>query len=36
VPVAVIVATGPRLGVDVIVTADARWKGIEKVTVVGQ
>jgi predicted nucleic acid-binding protein len=35
-PDAVIVATGLRLGVDVIVTADARWKGIEKVTVVDQ
>ena len=33
-PDAVIVATGLRLGVDVILTADARWKGIEKVAVV--
>ena len=33
-PDAVIVATGLRLGADVIVTADAGWKGIEKVTVV--
>ncbi len=31
---AVIVATGLRLGADVILTADARWKGIEKVAVV--
>jgi hypothetical protein len=30
----VIVATGMRLEADVIVTADARWKGIEKVRVV--
>jgi hypothetical protein len=30
----VIVATGLRLGADVIVTAAARWKGIEKVMVV--
>jgi predicted nucleic acid-binding protein len=34
-PDAVIVATGLRLGADVILTADARWKGIEKVAVVG-
>ena len=33
-PDAVIVATGLRLGADVILTADARWKGIEKVAVV--
>ena len=33
-PDAVIVATGLRLGADVILTADSRWKGIEKVTVV--
>lgn len=33
-PDAVIVATGLRLDADVIVTADARWRGIEKVTVV--
>jgi predicted nucleic acid-binding protein len=33
-PDAVIVATGLRLGADVILTADARWKGIERVTVV--
>jgi predicted nucleic acid-binding protein len=33
-PDAVIVATGLRLGVDVILTADARWKGIERVAVV--
>ena len=33
-PDAVIVATGLRLGADVILTADARWKGIETVTVV--
>ena len=33
-PDAVIVATGLRLEADVIVTADARWQGIEKVTVV--
>ena len=33
-PDAVVVATGLRLGADVIVTADARWKGIEKVMVV--
>ncbi len=33
-PVAVTVATGLRLGADVILTADARWKGIEKVAVV--
>jgi predicted nucleic acid-binding protein len=33
-PDAVIVATGLRLGADVIMTADARWKGIEKVAVV--
>jgi predicted nucleic acid-binding protein len=33
-PDAVIVATGMRLEADVIVTADARWKGIEKVRVV--
>jgi hypothetical protein len=30
----VIVATGLRLQADVIVTADARWKGIETVKVV--
>ena len=29
-----IVATGLRVGADVILTADARWRGIEKVTVV--
>jgi predicted nucleic acid-binding protein len=34
-PDAVIVATGLRLGADVILTADARWKGVEKVAVVG-
>jgi predicted nucleic acid-binding protein len=34
-PDAVIVATGLLLGADVILTADARWKGIEKVAVVG-
>ena len=34
-PDAVIVATGLRLGAEVILTADARWKGIEKVAVVG-
>jgi predicted nucleic acid-binding protein len=34
-PDAVIVATGLQLGADVILTADARWKGIEKVAVVG-
>lgn len=33
-PDAVIVATGLRLGADVILTADASWKGIEKVAVV--
>jgi predicted nucleic acid-binding protein len=33
-PDAVIVATGLRLGADVILTADAGWKGIEKVAVV--
>jgi predicted nucleic acid-binding protein len=33
-PDAVILATGLRLGADVILTADARWKGIEKVAVV--
>jgi predicted nucleic acid-binding protein len=33
-PDAVIVATGMRLDADVIVTADARWKGIERVLVV--
>jgi predicted nucleic acid-binding protein len=33
-PDAVIVATGMRLEADVIVTADARWKGIERVLVV--
>jgi predicted nucleic acid-binding protein len=33
-PDAVIVATGLRLQADVIVTADARWKGIETVRVV--
>jgi predicted nucleic acid-binding protein len=33
-PDAVIVATGLRHGADVIVTADARWKGIEKVIVI--
>jgi predicted nucleic acid-binding protein len=33
-PDAVIVATGLRVGADVIVTTDSRWKGIEKVTVV--
>lgn len=33
-PDAVIVATGLRLEADVIVTADARWKGIERVMVV--
>jgi predicted nucleic acid-binding protein len=33
-PDAVIVATGLRLRADVIVTADARWKGIETVKVV--
>jgi predicted nucleic acid-binding protein len=33
-PDAVIVATGLRLQADVIVTADARWKGIETVKVV--
>jgi hypothetical protein len=30
----VIVATGLHLGADVILTADARWKGIERVQVV--
>jgi hypothetical protein len=30
----VIVATGLRLEADVIVTADARWKGIPRVVVV--
>ena len=34
-PDAVIVATGLRLGASVILTADARWKGIEKVKVIG-
>ncbi|HTE68428.1 MAG TPA: PIN domain-containing protein [Actinomycetes bacterium] len=34
-PDAVIVATGLRLEAAVIVTADARWKGIETVRVVG-
>ncbi|HEV2871974.1 MAG TPA: PIN domain-containing protein [Actinomycetota bacterium] len=34
-PDAVIVATGLRLGADVILTADAGWKGIERVTFVG-
>jgi predicted nucleic acid-binding protein len=34
-PDAVILATG-LLRADVIVTADARWKGVERVTVVGQ
>jgi predicted nucleic acid-binding protein len=33
-PDAVIVATGQRLEADVIVTADARWKGIPRVVVV--
>ena len=33
-PDAVTVATGLRLGADVILTADARWRGIEKVAVV--
>lgn len=33
-PDAVIVATGLRLQADVILTADARWKGIETVKVV--
>jgi predicted nucleic acid-binding protein len=33
-PDAAIVATGLRLGADVILTADARWKGIERVRVV--
>ena len=33
-PDAVIVATGLRLEADVIMTADARWKGIERVMVV--
>jgi predicted nucleic acid-binding protein len=33
-PDAAIVATGMRLGADVILTADARWKGIERVRVV--
>jgi predicted nucleic acid-binding protein len=33
-PHAVIVATGLHLGADVILTADARWKGIERVQVV--
>jgi predicted nucleic acid-binding protein len=33
-PDAVIVATGLRLEADVIVTADARWKGIPRVAVV--
>jgi|Tabmets5t2r1_1033131.scaffolds.fasta_scaffold112953_2 predicted nucleic acid-binding protein len=32
-PDAVIVATGLHLGADVILTADARWKGIERVRV---
>jgi hypothetical protein len=31
----VIVATGLRLEADVILTADAGWKGIESVTVIG-
>lgn len=35
VPDAVIVATGLRLGAAVILTADARWKDIETVRVVG-
>ena len=34
-PDAVIVATGLRLEASVILTADARWKGIEKVKVIG-
>jgi len=34
-PDAVIVATGLRLGASVILTADARWKDIETVRVVG-
>ncbi len=34
-PDAVIVATGLRLEADVILTADAGWKGIENVTVIG-
>ena len=34
-PDAVIVATGLGLGAVVILTADARWKGIEKVKVIG-
>jgi predicted nucleic acid-binding protein len=34
-PGAMIVATGLRLQADVILTADARWKGIETVKVVG-
>ena len=34
-PDAVIVATGLGLGTAVILTADARWKGIEKVKVIG-
>ena len=33
-PDAVILATGLRLEADMIVTADARWKGIERVQVV--
>ena len=33
-PDAVIVATGLRLEADVLMTADARWKGIERVMVV--
>lgn len=33
-PDAVIVATGLHLGADAILTADARWKGIERVQVV--
>jgi predicted nucleic acid-binding protein len=33
-PDAVIVATGMRFDADVILTADARWKGIERVLVV--
>jgi hypothetical protein len=34
-PDAVIVATGLRLEADVILTADTRWNGIERVQVVG-
>jgi predicted nucleic acid-binding protein len=34
-PDAVIVATGLGLGAAAILTADARWKGIEKVKVIG-